>query len=281
MYRDLRTPWGETFEFGSGSRALIAPEIRSRIHQLNSLDEELWKAGNELLEVSVCLWVSKWVWCVWCGLVPSKAGFYLLGASLQLPGNFILQRVPGVQACFLCSLPSCMTLSTCLCRTLQGKLAEQREAGLLQTFPPWTAAGRQRRHQGRNETSTRRRALQSDEEAKTGEGQKGKPAVHDSGESLYASEPAASAEDDATRQQGTAAADAAALGADVSATAAAGAEATTTEAHTRLTAAEARGVGDAANNVGGNTNALSRDDGFLEAASSEAPAQLLQEHDEL
>jgi hypothetical protein len=175
-----------------------------------------------------------------------------------------------------------MTLSTSLCRTLQGKLAEQREAGLLQTFPPWSAAGRQRRHHGRNETSTRRRALQSDEEAKPGEVQKGKPAVHDSGESLYASEPAASAEDDATRQQGTAAADAAALGADVSATAAAaGAEATTTEAHTRLTAAEARGVGDAANNVGGNTNALSRDDGFLEAASSEAPAQLLQEHDEL
>ncbi|KAL4858064.1 Protein-tyrosine sulfotransferase [Chlorella vulgaris] len=212
VYRDLRTPWGETFEFGSGSRALIAPEIRFRIHQLNSLDEELWKAGNKLLE---------------------------------------------------------------------GKLAEQREAGLLQTFPPWTAAGKQRRHQGRNETSTRRRALQSDEEAKPGEGQKGKPTVHDSGESLYASEPAASAEDDATRQ-GTAAADAAALGADVSTTAAAsGAEATTTEAHTRLTAAEARGVGDAANNVGGNTNALSHDDGFQEAASSEAPAQLLQDHDEL
>jgi hypothetical protein len=85
VYRDLRTPWGETFEFGSGSRALIAPEIRSRIHQLNSLDEELWKAGNELLEVSVRMWVSKQLWCVWCGLVPSKAGFYLLGASLQLP----------------------------------------------------------------------------------------------------------------------------------------------------------------------------------------------------
>jgi hypothetical protein len=51
VYRHLRTPWGETFQFEPDSRALIPPEVTARIHQLNSLDEELWKQAHALLEV--------------------------------------------------------------------------------------------------------------------------------------------------------------------------------------------------------------------------------------
>ncbi|KAL4457850.1 hypothetical protein ABPG75_012715 [Micractinium tetrahymenae] len=49
-YKHLRTPWGETFRFSPEARARIPPAVLARIHQLNALDEELWKAGNEVLE---------------------------------------------------------------------------------------------------------------------------------------------------------------------------------------------------------------------------------------
>lgn len=49
-YKHLRTPWGESFRFSPEARQRIPHEVLARIHQLNPLDEELWKAGNDILE---------------------------------------------------------------------------------------------------------------------------------------------------------------------------------------------------------------------------------------
>ncbi|KAL4420062.1 hypothetical protein ABPG77_004327 [Micractinium sp. CCAP 211/92] len=49
-YKHLRTPWGETFMFSAAARDRIPQAVLTRIHQLNALDEELWKAGNEILQ---------------------------------------------------------------------------------------------------------------------------------------------------------------------------------------------------------------------------------------
>jgi hypothetical protein len=50
-YKHLRTPWGETFAFSREARKNISAATLARIHQLNALDEELWKIGEKLLEV--------------------------------------------------------------------------------------------------------------------------------------------------------------------------------------------------------------------------------------
>ena len=52
-YSKLRTPWGETFRFSREARSQLPAKVISRIHQLNLLDEELWKVGEAMLKAKL------------------------------------------------------------------------------------------------------------------------------------------------------------------------------------------------------------------------------------
>lgn len=50
-YKRLRTPHGETFQFTGDARKRIPRALLDRIQALNALDEELWRAGEQILTV--------------------------------------------------------------------------------------------------------------------------------------------------------------------------------------------------------------------------------------
>ncbi len=49
-FKDLVTPWHESFGFSSAERKALDPDILERIRELNPADMEIWELGKQLLE---------------------------------------------------------------------------------------------------------------------------------------------------------------------------------------------------------------------------------------
>lgn len=191
-YKHLRTPWGETFRFSPEARARIPHAVLTRIHQLNALDEELWKAGDDILEVGAGMPGL-------CARVGRRSGLGLgwelrsshEGARGASHVDLVLRRLP-IHRCAECSsfLPDPLRP--------QRKLEEQREKGVLQAVP------RTRHPPPAHSSHSSKRRLTSTKEFVTNKydwqaSSFGKPA--DGGDVLYSHHPPPPPEDEAAAAQ--------------------------------------------------------------------------------
>lgn len=128
-YKHLRTPWGESFRFSPEARQRIPHEVLARIHQLNPLDEELWKAGNDILEVGrggAGPREARTGRPAGRGQLPSCARAEVPGSWLPAHARAVLPWLPP---------PGSHRKHTPAPLNAQRKLEEQREKGVLQAVP--------------------------------------------------------------------------------------------------------------------------------------------------
>lgn len=52
-FKDLVTPWHESFGFSSAARKALDPDLIARIRELNSADIELYELGKQLLHEAI------------------------------------------------------------------------------------------------------------------------------------------------------------------------------------------------------------------------------------